>query len=109
LSIAHLNEAQPIVWDDTRDGEIYQIGGFHGVCVFFAGHQRGQWGPDLESLGWIYEGNPTGFGYGNVLLDLYCQFETGASAADIQLPPFYDYTIDHPGATWGIAHGICTL
>ncbi|EJK55702.1 hypothetical protein THAOC_24536, partial [Thalassiosira oceanica] len=40
LSVAHLNEAQPIVWDDTRDGDIYRIGGFHGVCVFIAGHQR---------------------------------------------------------------------
>ncbi|EJK56456.1 hypothetical protein THAOC_23652, partial [Thalassiosira oceanica] len=105
LSVAHLNEAQPIVWDDTRDGEIYQIGGFHGVCVFFAGHQRGQWGPDLESLGWIYEGNPTGFGYGNVLLDLYCHgnFDLVPTSSDSSLT--YERvvisSINEPVQMWG--------
>ncbi|EJK60124.1 hypothetical protein THAOC_19582, partial [Thalassiosira oceanica] len=79
-----------------------------GICIFIGGHQRDVWGPSLTTLGWIYQGLPAGFGYGTVSLALYCQYEL-AAAADIQLPPFHDFTIDDPGADWGISHGICTF
>ncbi|EJK60125.1 hypothetical protein THAOC_19581, partial [Thalassiosira oceanica] len=84
------------LWDGTVSAD-------SGVCVFIAGHQRGQWGPDLESLGWIDEGFPDGFGYPDQLA-LYCQY----NVASARLPPFHDFTIDNPDATWGIRHGLCT-
>ena len=85
------------------------MGGFQGVCVFFASHHHDEWGPSLTSLGWVDRGNPAGFGYPNQLA-LYCRYEmNAATAADIQLPPFHDFTADNPDATWGINHGLCTL
>ncbi|EJK59261.1 hypothetical protein THAOC_20542, partial [Thalassiosira oceanica] len=75
-----------------------------GICIFFSSDQQDEWGPSLESHDWIYQGLPAGFGYPNQLA-LYCQYETGANAADIQLPPFHDFSDD----ALGIHHGICTF
>ncbi|EJK63323.1 hypothetical protein THAOC_16025, partial [Thalassiosira oceanica] len=85
------------LWDGTVSAD-------SGVCVFIAGHQRDQWGPDLESLGWIDEGDPDGFGYPNQLA-LYCQY----NVASARLPPFHDFTIEDSDASWGIHHGLCTF
>ncbi|EJK46265.1 hypothetical protein THAOC_35075 [Thalassiosira oceanica] len=83
------------LWDGTVSSD-------SGVCVFIAGHQRGYWGADLESLGWNYEGFPADFGYPNgqatVPLALYCQ----NNVASAVLPPF-------PDESWGIHHGFCTF
>ena len=86
------------LWDGTVSAD-------SGVCVFIAGHQRSVFGGSLlTSLGWIYLGEPAGFGYPNQL-SLYCQY----NVASAELPPFHDFTVGNPDATWGIHHGFCTF
>lgn len=98
VSIAHLIGSSPVMWDDTSDGEIYQIGGFQGMCIFISSDQQDEWGGSLVSLGWIDRGLPAGFGYPDQLA-LYCQYGVDA-VTGIELPAF---------VSSGIHHGLCTL
>ncbi|EJK48238.1 hypothetical protein THAOC_32983, partial [Thalassiosira oceanica] len=109
VSIARLYGALPIMWDDSIDGGIYQVGGSQGICIFFAQTQQGEWASSLTSFGWIDRGHPAGFGHPNQLA-LYCLYELDA-AADIQLPAFSGFGDIQlpPFSSLGIHHGLCTF